>query len=515
MCVRYCRHGRCIGREAHKRGVILLKIRNFLFHALNLPKSVFNYFSMIIRIIQFFAILFIMIGVSTFIEAREVPQHRTQVQLSFAPLVKEVSPAVVNIYTKRVVTRRSSPFGNDPFFEQFFGHGFGGGLPREQLESSLGTGLIVEENGVVVTNAHVVKDAQEISVVLKDGREFDATLSLTDKSSDLAVLRIETKGERLPFATLKPSENLEVGDLVLAIGNPFGVGQTVTSGIISALARSSLNINDFNFFIQTDAAINPGNSGGPLVAMDGSVIGINTAIYSRSGGSLGIGFAIPSEMVATVIAAEKSGAKTAEAVRPWIGAGGQAVTSDIASSLGLDRPRGVLISNLHKESPAKKAGLKVGDVVTKINNREIADPAELKFRLATVPIGQMADLTIFRDGETRRLEMEAMIAPNDPPRNATVLKGNHILNGVTVGNLNPAVSVELGIESEREAVVVLKGGNNRASRLVRAGDIIVAVNDDEIEDIKDLQKELSQAATRGVFDIAIERNGKVIRVVVR
>lgn len=470
---------------------------------------------MVIRIIQFFAILFIMIGATTFLQARELPQNRTQIQLSFAPLVKEVSPSVVNIYTKRIVTKRSSPFGNDPFFQQFFGKNFGGGLLSEQLESSLGTGLIVEANGVVVTNAHVVKDAQEISVVLKDGREFDAELSLTDKSSDLAILRMKTKGERLPFATLKPSESLEVGDLVLAIGNPFGVGQTVTSGIISALARSSLNINDFNFFIQTDAAINPGNSGGPLVAMDGSVIGINTAIYSRSGGSLGIGFAIPSEMVATVIAAEKSGAKTAEAVRPWIGAGGQAVTPDIADSLGLKRPRGVLISNLHKDSPAKKAGLKVGDVVTKINDREIADAAELKFRLATVPIGQMADLTIFRDGKIRRLVMEAMVAPNDPPRNETILKGNNPLNSVTVGNLNPAVSVELRIETSREGVVVLKGGQSRANRFIRAGDIIVSVNGDDIKDIRDLQKELEQATARGVFEIAIERDGKVMQIVIR
>lgn len=474
-----------------------------------------KYILMVIRIIQFFAILFIVISMGSFLQARELPQNRTQIQLSFAPLVKQVSPAVVNIYTKRIVTKRRSPFGNDPFFQQFFDKGFGGGFLSEQLESSLGTGLIVEENGVVITNAHVVKDAQEISVVLKDGREFDAELSLTDKSSDLAVLRMKTKGERLPFAHFKPSESLEVGDLVLAIGNPFGVGQTVTSGIISALARSSLNINDFNFFIQTDAAINPGNSGGPLVAMDGSVIGINTAIYSRSGGSLGIGFAIPSEMVATVIAAEKSGAKTAEAVRPWIGAGGQAVTSDIADSLGLKRPRGVLISHLHKDSPAKKAGLKVGDVVTQINNRDITDAAELKFRLATVPIGQMADLTVFKDGKTRHLVMEAMVAPDDPPRNETILKGNNPLTGVTVGNLNPAVSVELGIETNREGVVVLKRADSRVSRFIRTGDIIVAVNDDEIEDIKDLQRELKQAAARGVFDLAIERDGKVNRIVIK
>lgn len=258
-------------------------------------------------ILKFIAVVFILIGASAFAQEREIPSSREQVVFSYAPLVK-ISPAVVNIYTKRVVTKRVSPFGNDPFFERFFGGADGiGGLTRRQVESALGSGLIIEPEGVVITNAHVVKDAQEISVVLPDGREFDAGLSLLDERSDLAVLRADTKGEKLPFAHLKPSETIEVGDIVLAIGNPFGVGQSVSSGIVSALARSSLNINAFDFFIQTDAAINPGNSGGPLVAMDGGVVGINTAIFSRSGGSLGIGFAIPSEMVATVVAAEKSG----------------------------------------------------------------------------------------------------------------------------------------------------------------------------------------------------------------
>ena len=441
--------------------------------------------------------------------------------LSFAPLVKKVSPAVVNIYTKRVITRRYSPFGNDPFFEHFFGREFGSSFgrsfTRKHLESSLGTGLIVNKNGVVITNAHVVKDADEISVVLQDGREFDAKVSLSDTSSDLAVLRIETgSSESLPSAELKPSETLEVGDLVLAIGNPFGVGQTVTSGIVSALARSSLNINDFNFFIQTDAAINPGNSGGPLVAMDGSVVGINTAIYSRSGGSLGIGFAIPSEMVQTVIAAEKSGAQNANIMRPWIGAKGQAVTSDIANSLGLNRPNGVLISSLHKKSPAKKAGLKVGDVITSINGKSVNDPAEMKFRLATVPIGDKANLEILREGKTKTLYMKTVTPPDDPPRNETTLKGDHLLSGVTVGNINPQVSVELGLDTHTQGVVVLKVNRQaRGSRLVSAGDIILAINDDEIEDIGDLKRELEQAKQARSFAMTTERNGRKNQIIIR
>jgi len=468
------------------------------------------FFNMTTRLLQFFSIILVGIGATAFAQARDIPNSREQVMLSFSPLVKQVSPSVVNIYTKRVVTRRINPFMSDPFFEQFFGSS-ARGLNRQDIESSLGTGVIVDGNGVLITNAHVVKDAQAISVVLSDGREFDAEVSLSDKQSDLAVLRIDTKGERLPAARLEPSENLEVGDIVLAIGNPFGVGQTVTSGIVSALARSSLNINDFNFFIQTDAAINPGNSGGPLVSMDGSVVGINTAIYSRSGGSLGIGFAIPSEMVQTVIAAEKSGAKNAGVSRPWIGVSGQAVTADIAESLDLKFPQGVLISKLHKASPAKKAGLQIGDVITAINGRKITDPTELKFRLATVPIGKMADLDVLRRGKSMTLEMEAMTPPEDPPRNPTVLKGNHPLNGATVVNLNPSVGVELGLDTEREAVVVMEG----RSRLVGAGDIIVAINGDEIEDIKDLKRELAQAEGRASFDIIIERDGRQSRIVIR
>ena len=469
-------------------------------------------------ILQIIALCLIVIGATAFAQDRKAPDSRAQVQLSYAPLVRQVSPAVVNIYTKRVVTRRVSPFGGDPFFEQFFGRSFGGfgGLSRRQVESSLGSGLVIDADGVVVTNAHVVKGAQEISVVLSDGREFDAKLSLTDERSDLAILRADTKGEKLPFATLKPSESLEVGDIVIAIGNPFGVGQTVTSGIVSALARSSLNINDFNFFIQTDAAINPGNSGGPLVAMDGGVVGINTAIFSRGGGSLGIGFAIPSEMVATVVAAEKQGASHAGVARPWLGAAGQKVTADIADSLGLKRPRGVLVNKLHPASPALKAGMKVGDVITSVNGKAIRDPAEMKFRMATVPLGQSAQIDVLRQGRTKSFSVKAMTPPDTPPRNETVLEKAHPLKGATVARLNPAVVVELGLQADQDGVVVLKAPRGTpAARLVRAGDVIVSVNDDEIEDIKDLKRELKQAVRGGVLSLVLDRGGKRQQIVIR
>ena len=266
-----------------------------------------------------------------------LPQSREEIRLSYAPLVRKVAPAVVNIYTKRVVRQRQSIFANDPFFRRFFGKEFG--VPQNRVQNSLGSGVIVRPEGIIVTNQHVIDEADQITVVLSDRREMEASLILSDEKTDLAILRVDTKGEPLPFLKVSDSDELEVGDLVLAIGNPFGVGQSVTSGIVSALARTAEGISDFNFFIQTDAAINPGNSGGALITMDGRLVGINTAIYSRSGGSVGIGFAIPSNMVATVVDAAENGAKV---VRPWIGATFQDMSSDLAGSFGLGRPTGVM-----------------------------------------------------------------------------------------------------------------------------------------------------------------------------
>lgn len=468
-------------------------------------------------ILQVFAVICILFGVSAFAQDRSVPETRQDVTMSFSPVVKKTSPAVVNIYTKRTVTQRVNPFMADPLFQRFFGDMAPQGLSREQVQSSLGSGVIVESDGLIVTNSHVVKDAQEIVVVLNDGREFDAKVSLVDERSDLAILRVDTKGADLPFASLKPSDQLEVGDIVIAIGNPFGVGQTVTSGIVSALARSSLNINDFNFFIQTDAAINPGNSGGPLVSIDGGVVGINTAIYSRSGGSLGIGFAVPSEMVATVIAAEKSGNHTSKSIpRSWMGIAGQKVTADIADSLGMNRPIGVLIGKLHPASPLLEAGLKVGDVITEIDEKPIRDAAELKFRMATIPLGEIATISVLRKGEPEKFEVKTIAPPEKPARDEKELKGNHILNGVKVANINPAVGVELKLENDIEGVVVTGlAPNSRVGRLLRPGDIIFSINQDEIKSVKQLEKSIDSAMKEGVFALTIERDGKKTQIVVR
>ncbi|PZO84835.1 MAG: serine protease [Micavibrio aeruginosavorus] len=469
------------------------------------------------RALHIFAVLMIVLGAGAFAQDRAVPETRAEITASFAPVVKKTSPAVVNIYTKRVVRQKLNPFMNDPFFGQMFGDMGMRGLSREQVESSLGSGVIVEGDGLIVTNAHVVKGAQEIMVVLNDRREFSARISLLDEHSDIAVLRVDAKGEVLPHAPLKPSESLEVGDIVIAIGNPFGVGQTVTSGIVSALARSSFNINDFNFFIQTDAAINPGNSGGPLVAMDGGVVGINTAIFSQSGGSLGIGFAVPSEMVATVIAAEKSGsAKNGVISRAWLGISGQAVTADIADSLGLNRPAGVLITDVNPASPLAEQGMKVGDVVTKINGRQIMDTAEMKFRLATLPLGEDVAIDVLRQGKAQSFRVKAMAPPDKPARAEEVLKGNHPLNGAKVSNINPAVAVELNLSEGTQGVVVTDmSGGRSMSRVLQAGDIIVSVNDVAVPSVGALKDALDQGMRKRVFAIVIDRGGEKTQIVVR
>ncbi len=280
---------------------------------------------------------------------RRVPTSPTELRLSYAPVVQRAAPAVVNVYAAKMVTVRN-PLFDDPIFRRFFGAPGGLGGPGEQVQRSLGSGVIVDASGLVVTNNHVIEGADQVKVSLADKREFEAEIVLKDARSDLAVLRIKAQNERFPALEFTNSDALQVGDVVLAIGNPFAVGQTVTHGIVSAVARTQVGITDYQFFIQTDAAINPGNSGGALVDLGARIVGINTAIFSRSGGSQGIGFAIPANMVKVVVASAKGGGTTVK--RPWLGARLQAVTPEIAESLGLKRPAGALVASVTATSPA-------------------------------------------------------------------------------------------------------------------------------------------------------------------
>ncbi len=441
-----------------------------------------------------------------------VPTSPQQITLTFAPVVKQVAPTVVNIYTKKVVQQPAlSPFFDDPFFQQFFGDQFNFGRSRERVQNSLGSGVIVASDGLVVTNNHVIEDADEIRVVLNDGREFAAKVVAQEEEMDLSLLRMETKGAKLPTLAFRDSDDLEVGDLVLAIGNPFGVGQTVTSGIVSGLARTRTGINDFGFFIQTDAAINPGNSGGALVTTDGRLVGINTAIFSKTGGSVGIGFAIPSNIVRAVVDAEASGGKL---VRPWLGVTGEALTAEIAESLGIERPGGVVVKELFPGGPGDKAGLKPGDVLVAINERDVLDPQGMAFRLATLPVGDMANVTIVRKGERLEVPVELVPAPREPEPNETWLDGEQPLTGAQVANLSPALGEELSVSGWKGVVIVgMKRGSFARNLGLRPGDIIARVNGEDVRDVAQLQELVSQSHDE--WELSIERDGKVKTVTVR
>ncbi|MEX1035612.1 MAG: Do family serine endopeptidase [Sneathiella sp.] len=436
-----------------------------------------------------------------------VPSSQAQVMLSFAPLVKKAVPAVVNIFTRTRVTQTRPSLFDDPFFKRFFGGNFGPPRQRQKIQNSLGSGVLVDEEGVIVTNYHVVSGADEITVALSDRREFDAWVVVSDERTDLAILKIDVEGEQLPFLEFADSDTLEIGDLVIAIGNPFGVGQTVTSGIISALDRNAGVSNDIQSFIQTDAAINPGNSGGALLTMDGKIAGINSAIFSKSGGSLGIGFAIPANLVKAVLT---NGLATGKVVRPWLGAAGQEITGDVADGLGLEKPGGVLINKVHPYGAAQKAGLRVGDVVISIDDREILGPDTLIYRVASSVIGETAELGVYREGKLIPLDMELQPAPEMPPRGIETLTGRHPLSGAVVGNLSPAFALELGMPAFAEGVVVtdIVKGSVAERYGLRARDTLFRVNGAKIVDIAQAKTALLDAG--GSWQISIRRNGRTL-----
>lgn len=445
-------------------------------------------------------------------DSKVVPESQATVQLSFAPVVKTTTPAVVNVYSQRklVEDQGTSKFMEDPFFRRFFGDGGSFGRPRERVASSLGSGVIVDPNGLIVTNNHVIANATDIKVALADKREFEAKVLIADERTDLAVLKIEVPDEELPALTLADSDALEVGDLVLAIGNPFGVGQTVTSGIISALARTRVGVSDYQFFIQTDAAINPGNSGGALVNMKGELVGINTAIFSRSGGSIGIGFAIPTNMVRTVVETAETGGAAIK--RPWLGAELQDVSPDIATSLGMARPEGALIVNLHPDSPLAKAGLKRGDIVLALEGKPVETAQELGYRSATTAIGATIIIEYQRKGDRKETQVTMIAAPETVARDDTVITGANPLTGATVANLSPAVAEELSLPAELQGVVISKIEKAPATRFFKRGDVVLELNGTKVESVDALKAAL--ADEKNLWRIAINRGGRVLKLAI-
>ena len=438
-------------------------------------------------------------------QERRVPTSPSDIKLSYAPIVQRVQPAVVNVYAAKIV-QNHNPFLDDPIFRRFFG--LPGGQ-QEQMQRSLGSGVMVDPSGLVITNVHVIEGADQVKVSLSDKREFEAEIMLKDSRSDLAVLRLKDSHEKFPTLELANSDELMVGDVVIAIGNPFGVGQTVTHGIISALARTQVGITDYQFFIQTDAAINPGNSGGALVDMTGRLVGINTAIYSRSGGSQGIGFAIPANMVRVVVASAKSGGKAVK--RPWLGARLQAVTPEIAESLGLKTPSGALVASIVPNSPAARAGLKSSDLITAIDGQAIEDANAFDYRFATHPLGGTSQIDVQRSGKTVRLTVPLETAP-DTGRNEIVLSSRSPFQGAKVANISPAVADELHLDADTEGVVITELGDDSTAANVgfQKGDVILAVNNTKVGKTSDLEKATSQS-TR-VWRITLMRNGQQINV---
>ncbi len=457
--------------------------------------------------LRIFTAFFVTIGAITQVVAqdRRVPASPAEVKLSYAPIVQRVQPAVVNVYAAKVVQNRN-PLLDDPMFRRFFG---GGGQQPEQMQRSLGSGVMVDPSGLVVTNNHVIEGADQVKVSLADKREFEAEIVLKDSRTDLAVLRLKDAKEKFPTLDFANSDELLVGDVVLAIGNPFGVGQTVTHGIISALARTQVGITDYQFFIQTDAAINPGNSGGALVDMTGKLVGINTAIFSRSGGSQGIGFAIPANMVRVVVASAKSGGKAVK--RPWLGARLQTVTPEIAETLGLKLPNGALVASVTPGSPAARAGLKLSDLIVAIDGQSIEDLNAFDYRFATRPLGGTAQLDIQRNGKPVKLTVALEVAP-DTGRDEIVLTGRSPLQGAKVANISPAVADELHLDSNTEGVVVtdLADGGTAAGVGFQKGDIILAVNNKKIEKTADLEKATRESAR--LWRIVVVRGGQQINV---
>jgi Do/DeqQ family serine protease len=412
---------------------------------------------------------------------------------SLAPMLKRVTPAIVNIATKGTV-QQENPLLNDPFFRRFFDVP---NVPRERSFQSAGSGVIVDaKNGYIITNAHVIENANEITVTLLDNRSLTAKVIGKDEGSDVAVLQV--KAANLAEIPIADSDKAEVGDFVVAIGNPFGLGHTVTSGIISALGRSGINPEGYEDFIQTDASINPGNSGGALVDLNGALVGINSAILSRSGGNIGIGFAIPSNMMKTVMGQL---VKYGEVKRGVLGVNIQTLTPDIAQSMELENTQGALVSQVIEGSAAEKAGLQAGDVVTAINGRPVKDAAGLRNTIGLLSVGDRVDISLLRDGKPRRVT--AVIAERDTAAEA---RANNTHSGLEGAELTDAASgAGVLIRSVAE-------GSPAAQRGLRANDVIVGVGRTRVASLDEFNRATAGAAA---FVLQIRRGSAMLVIPIR
>lgn len=430
----------------------------------------------------------------------------------FRPVVKKALPAVVSISSSKIVRERRfapSPFF-EPFFWDFFGFGDRFGEPRERREQGLGSGVIFRPDGYIVTNEHVIRGAEEIKVFLADKREFSAKVIGEDQKTDIAVLKVEAKD--LPYLPLGDSSTVEVGDIVLAMGNPFGIGQTVTMGIVSATGRGGFGIEDYEDFIQTDAAINPGNSGGALVDAAGQFIGINTAIISRSGGNQGIGFAVPTMMAKPVI---EQLIQKGKVTRGWLGVVIQPVNAATAKAFGLDQPRGALVGDVDPDGPAAKAGLQRGDVIVKLNGTPVEETRDLRNRIALTAPGTAVKLTIIRDGKPRDVEVKLGELPERQERARRSGDSWRPLDGVDVQDLTPRIAAQLGLPRDASGVVVtqVNPASPAAEAGLRRGDLIVEVNRRPVASVSAFERAIREAGD-GPLLLLVNRGGSTMYVVI-
>ena len=433
---------------------------------------------------------------------------------SFAPVVKKVAPSIVNIYSTRFIKERPmrNPMLNDPFFRQFFGNQMqGDDRERTRKEQSLGSGVIVSPDGYILTANHVVAEADEVKVSIADNKkEYTAKVIGKDQGTDIAVLKIQAAN--LPAVTLADSDQLEVGDVVLALGNPFGVGQTVTMGIVSALGRSGLGFNGYENFIQTDAAINPGNSGGALVDVEGRLVGINTAIISRSGGNQGVGFAVPINMARNVLERLVSGGKI---TRGYLGIIPQDIDAGLAKQFNLPDQNGALVGDVSPDAPAAKAGLKSGDVILSVNGKDITGEENLRVTISQLAPGSQATLKIFRNGLYKTVVVtlgelpggEAAVGGQDNPDSSTGMAD--ALDGVTVADLEPEVRQQLHVPATVHGALVsdVSGDSNSADAGLQPNDIIVEINHQSVVGADDAVRLCKAARGEHILVKIWRRNG--------
>jgi len=446
----------------------------------------------------------------------------SQLSEALSEVAGVATPSVVNISTTRLIKQsEQTPFDffDDPFFRKFFGdQAPRQNVPKEHKEQSLGSGVIVSEDGYIVTNNHVIEKSQEIKVLLSNKRDYKAKLIGADPKTDLAVIKIEAKGlAALPWGD---SNKLRVGEIVFAIGNPFGLNQTVTMGVIGAVGRANVGIADYEDFIQTDAAINPGNSGGALINAKGELVGINTAIVSRTGGYQGIGFAVPSSMAKQVM---ESLIKYKKVVRGWLGVSIQEVTSDLAEEFGVTDLKGAIVSGVMKESPAEKAGIKQGDVILQLNGKEVEDTGHLRNMVSQTPIGSKVKVKLFR--KKKEMEVEVTIAElpkklgeaateQDPGESQ---EESNALSGVTVREITPELAKRFSSKEGDAGVIVVKidPGSKAFEAGIRPGDIVMQINQKDVATIEDYKKAVLKLKTKDRILLLIRRKGEDLFVTIR